>query len=152
MNIAEKTIDGILARLFITTYKIEEKAIAKDSARRLSISELHVLREIGVGRTRTMTHVADGLKISVGALTTAVNKLEDKGFVQRKRDLKDKRIVNIELTKRGEKAFEKHTSFHQKMIGAAVDGLDHEERAILLKALKKIDQHFADEWNKSLLE
>ena len=58
MNKAERTIDSILARLFITTYKIEEKAIVRESARRLSLSELHLLREIGVGRSKTMSQVA----------------------------------------------------------------------------------------------
>ena len=90
------------------------------------------------------------MKISVGALTTAVSKLEDKGFVQRSRDLKDKRIVNIELTKRGEKAFEKHETFHEHMVGAAVGDLSHEERAVLLKALRKLEKHFDDEWKKAL--
>jgi DNA-binding MarR family transcriptional regulator len=150
MNKAERTIDSILARLFITTYKIEEKAIARETARRLSLSELHLLREIGVGRSKTMSQVADGLKISVGALTTAVSKLEDKGFVQRRRDLKDKRIVNIELTKRGEKAFEKHETFHENMVGAAIGNLSREEKMVLLKVLRKLEKHFDDEWKKVL--
>jgi len=146
MSKAEKTIDGILSRLFITAYKIEEKATAKESGRRLSISELHVIREIGTGRLKSMSQVARGLKISVGALTTAINKLEDKGYVQRRRNDQDKRIVNIELTKRGERAYERHDSFHKDMIGAALEGLTHEERAILLKSLKKLDRHFGEEW------
>ena len=149
MHKADRTIDGILSRLFITTYKIEEKATVKESGRRLSISELHVLREIGVGRSKSMSQVAQGLKISVGALTTAINKLEDKGYVQRRRNSEDKRIVNIELTKRGERAFERNEAFHRDMIGAAIGDLSHEERAILLKALKKLDKHFSDEWLKT---
>ena len=149
MNKADKTIDGIISRLFITAYKIEEKATAKESGRRLSISELHVLREIGVGRSKSMSQVALGLKISVGALTTAIKKLEDKGYVQRRRNDEDKRVVNIELTKRGERAFEKNDLFHRNLIDAAIGGLTHEERATLLKALKKLDEYFSDEWLKN---
>ena len=149
MNKADKTIDGIISRLFITAYKIEEKATAKESGRRLSISELHVLREIGVGRSKSMSQVARGLKISVGALTTAIKKLEDKGYVQRRRNDEDKRVVNIELTKRGERAFEKNDLFHRNLIDAAIGDLTHEERATLLKALKKLDEYFSDEWLKN---
>lgn len=147
MNENEKTLDEILARLFITTYKIEEKVIASESQKRLSISELHVLREIGTGKTKTMSQVAEGLKISVGALTTAVTKLEKKGFVIRNRNNEDKRIVHITLTKEGIENFKLHEKFHQRMVEAAVSSLSDNEKQILLKSLSTLDDWFIKEWN-----
>jgi DNA-binding MarR family transcriptional regulator len=144
----EKTVDGILARLLINAYKIEEKMINTNSENILSISELHVLREIGIGEPKTMTQVAKGLKISVGALTTAMNKLESKGYVHRKRDDADKRIVHISLTDIGVTAFENHEDFHKNMIIAAMAALTEEEKDALLKSLTKLDKWFIDEWNK----
>ena len=148
MNETEKTIDEILARLFITTLKIEEKTIASESNRTLSISELHVLREIGTGKTKTMSQVAEGLKISVGALTTAVSKLEKKGLVVRKRNTEDKRIVHISLTKGGIENFKMHDKFHKKMVEAALSSLSDEEQDILLKSLTALDDWFIAEWTR----
>jgi DNA-binding MarR family transcriptional regulator len=143
-----KTIDEILTRLFITTFKIEERTIAKESNRMLSISELHVLREIGEGKPRTMTQVAQGLKISVGALTTAMNKLEIKGLVKRERDVKDRRIVKLYLTDAGREEFRVHEEFHRNMVNAAIGTLTPHEKKILLKSLSRLDDWFISEWLK----
>ncbi|MDR1068291.1 MAG: MarR family transcriptional regulator [Clostridiales Family XIII bacterium] len=146
--IDEKTIDEILTRLFVTTFKIEEKAIAEKSKRMLSISELHVLGEIGNAVRPTMTQVAQRLKISVGALTTAVNKLEAKGLVVRERDEKDKRIVNLSLTSSGRAEYRMHERFHRNMVGAAVETLTADEKRVLLKSLSKLDDWFVAEWER----
>ena len=148
MNEIEKTLDEILARLFITTLKIEERVIASESNKTLSISELHVLREIGIGKTKTMSQVAEGLKISVGALTTAVNKLERKGLVVRSKNLDDKRIVHINLTEEGIENFKIHDEFHRQMVDASVSSLSDEEKVILLKSLTALDEWFISEWRK----
>ncbi|MDR2163977.1 MAG: MarR family transcriptional regulator [Clostridiales Family XIII bacterium] len=142
----ELGIDAILARLFISTFKIEERAIAESSKGGMSISELHVLREIGMGSERTMTQVARGLKISVSALTIAMNKLEKKLFVRRERDTKDHRIVKVSLTDKGIEAFEYHDAFHKKMVNDALGQLTPDERKVLWKTLIKLDAYFAREW------
>jgi DNA-binding MarR family transcriptional regulator len=144
----ERTLDSILTRLFITTLKIEERAIAARFKNDLSISELHVIREIGIRETKSMTQVAKGLKISVGALTTAMTKLEMKGYVTRSRDIDDRRIVNLGLTDAGRSAFSVHEAFHKQMVSSAISELSAEERAILLKSLSLLDDFFKEEWNK----
>ncbi|MDR0357739.1 MAG: MarR family transcriptional regulator [Clostridiales Family XIII bacterium] len=149
MKKEEKTIDSILTRLFITTLKIEERSIAARFNNDLSISELHVIREIGIDDTKTMTQVANGLKISVGALTTAMNKLEQKGYVTRTRDIGDRRIVNLCLTERGRDAFDIHEAFHKEMVDAAISGLTPKEKGIILKALSQLDDFFIREWEKA---
>ncbi|MDR1029191.1 MAG: MarR family transcriptional regulator [Clostridiales Family XIII bacterium] len=148
MKKAEKTVDDILARLFVTTLKIEERAIAANFNNDLSISELHVIREIGIHDSKTMTQVAKGLKISVGALTTAMNKLEQKGYVLRMRDIGDRRIVNVCLTDAGRSAFDAHGAFHKKMVNAALSQLSANEKEVLLTALTRLDDYFIEEWNK----
>jgi DNA-binding MarR family transcriptional regulator len=142
------SIDAILARLFISTFKIEERAIAEASEGKMSISELHVLREIGNGHDRTMTQIARSLKVSVSALTIAMNKLEKKGFVRRERGMEDHRIVNVSLTESGTEAFVYHDAFHKKMIVDALEILSEQERKVLWKTLVKLDAYFAREWTR----
>ena len=47
-----------------------------------------------------MTHVANILEINVSTLTTTINKLVKKGYVERLRDDKDRRIVKIGLSEK----------------------------------------------------
>ncbi|MDR2156632.1 MAG: MarR family transcriptional regulator [Clostridiales Family XIII bacterium] len=148
MDKEKKTVDDILTRLFVSTLKIEERAIAARFGNDLSISELHVLREIGVDKTKTMTQVANGLKISLGALTTSMNRLDRKGYVTRTRDAGDRRIVNLGLTDAGKAAFGIHEAFHKHMVEAAIDKLSAREKTVLLKSLSQLDDYFIAEWEK----
>lgn len=145
MNNEKRTIDNILARLFVLALKIEERIIAQ-KAGGLTISELHVLREVGIGDRKTMTQVANGLMISVGALTTAMNKLELKGYVRRERDTIDRRVVFIELTESGRAAWEQHELFHEGLVEAAVGTLSEEERKTLLLSMQKLDDYMMALW------
>ena len=103
-----KKINDILVNLFNLVLKLEEEAIQKDSSNNVSIKEIHTLVAIGTGRPKTMTHVANILGINVSTLTTAINRLVKKGYVQRLRDEKDRRIVKIGLTEEGVSAVRVH--------------------------------------------
>ncbi len=111
-----KRLNDILVNLFNRILKIEEDAIKHSSKHNLSITEVHTLAAIGTGRAKTMTQVAASLKISVSTLTTAINKLVDKKYVNRFRVPEDRRIVKIELTEEGREAVLEHEEFHRRMI------------------------------------
>ncbi|MDR0817793.1 MAG: MarR family winged helix-turn-helix transcriptional regulator [Clostridiales Family XIII bacterium] len=147
-NVSGMSVDAILARLFITCLKIEERVISEESGGTLSISELHVLREIGLGADRAMSQVAHGLKISVSALTIAMNKLEKKGYVVRERSNEDRRIVRLHLTDKGIEAYKLHTDFHTGMVNSALAGLSAEERTVLNKSLAQLESYFYEEWER----
>lgn len=144
----EKQLDEILARLLVSAYKIEEKAIQQISDKTLTLSEIHVLREIPGERPRTMSMVAEGLKISVGALTTAIDKLTEKGYVKRFRGKTDKRTMKVVLTPKGREAYEEHRKFHKQMIDAAISDLNKKEKELLLSTLIRIDDFFEKEGEK----
>ncbi len=114
MDITTK-LNDILVNLFNRILKIEEDAVKNSSRHNLSITEIHTLAAIGTGRARTMTQVAASLKISVSTLTTAINKLVDKRYVNRFRVSEDRRIVKIELTEEGREAVLEHEEFHRRM-------------------------------------
>lgn len=148
ISMEEKQIDEILSRLLVSAYKIEEKAILKISDKSLTISEIHVLREIPGERPKTMSQVAEGLRISVGALTTAMDKLTEKGYVKRFRGRTDRRTMKVMLTPKGRQAYEKHDKFHKDMVDAAIADLNEKERKLLLEALVRIDGFFEEEGKK----
>ncbi|MDD4565761.1 MAG: MarR family transcriptional regulator, partial [Eubacteriales bacterium] len=141
MNITEK-LNDILVNLFNRVLKIEEDAIKNSSRHNLSITEVHTLAAIGPGKVKTMTQVAASLKISVSTLTTAINKLVEKKYVNRYRVPEDRRIVKIELTEEGVEAVKEHEDFHWRMINDVVAELDEKEQAILLQSLDTIHDFF----------
>ncbi len=137
-----KRLNEILVSLFNSVLKMEEDAIKCSSRHNLSITEVHTLAAIGAGKAKTMTQVAAGLKINVSTLTTAINKLVDKKYVNRFRVSEDRRIVKIELTAEGIEAVKEHEAFHLKMINDAVGELNDGEKTILLQSLDNIYDFF----------
>jgi len=141
MDITKK-LNDILVSLFNSVLKMEEDAIKNSSNHNLSITEVHTLAAIGAGKAKTMTQVAANLKISVSTLTTAINKLVDKKYVNRFRVPEDRRIVKIELTEAGVEAVREHEDFHRNMIGEALAELNEEEQKILLQSLDNLQDFF----------
>jgi NAD(P)H-dependent flavin oxidoreductase YrpB (nitropropane dioxygenase family)/DNA-binding MarR family transcriptional regulator len=141
MDITKK-LNDILVNLFNSVLKMEEDAIKNSSKHNLSITEVHTLAAIGAGKAKTMTQVAASLKISVSTLTTAINKLVDKKYVNRFRVPEDRRIVKIELTQEGIEAVAEHEEFHRKMIGDVLAELKEGEQEILLNSLDNLHDFF----------
>ena len=144
-----KTI-GVVNELLVETFndilQIEQKALKEGVLNDLSITEIHTIDAIGMYECRTMTEVAQELKITLGTLTAAINKLLKKGYVDRKRGEEDRRSVMIALTRKGKLAFRIHDQFHSEMVKATIDGLNEEEEEILIKSLEKLNIFFKEKY------
>ena len=142
MDKRKKVINELLVQLFNDILQIEEKTLKNGALSDLSVTELHTIEAIGMYSERTMSEVAQDLKITVGTLTTAINKLIKKGYVERKRIEEDRRVVLIHLTKRGKLAFRLHEKFHNDMVNETIEGLNEEEENVLISSLERLNVFF----------
>ena len=132
-------INKFLVEIFNDILTIEQKAVSEGVFKDLSITEIHTIEVIGLYKARTMSEVANDLKITVGTLTTAINNLVKKGYVIRKRIEEDRRVVMIELTQKGQIAHRMHSLFHSNMVKQTIKGLNVDEEKILMESLKKLN-------------
>jgi DNA-binding MarR family transcriptional regulator len=93
-----------------------------------------------------MTSVAKDLDITVGTLTIAINSLVKKDYVKRIRSPKDRRVVLISLSPKGQKAYKHHKNFHENMIAEIHSIINEEETIILTKTLKSIYSYFINKY------
>lgn len=143
------TVNEILVNLFNNIWDIEEKAIITEEFFDITTNDMHIINAVGLGDGNNMTTIAKKLNITVGALTTAMNSLVRKGYVVRERSEKDRRIVNILLTQKGEKAFHQHDEFHKNMVSAVMEGLSDlksEDSRALIAAMNRLVKFF-NEYN-----
>ncbi|MBN1067372.1 MarR family transcriptional regulator [Clostridium botulinum] len=140
MGQSKKIVNEILVELFNDILQIEEQTIKEGVISDLSITEIHTIEAIGMYKKRTMSEVAQDLKITVGTLTTAINKLIKKGYVERSRIEEDRRVVLIALTKKGKLAYRLHEKFHNDMVSNSIESLTQQEEAMLISALDKINE------------
>ena len=146
MDNSKAIINKLLVQLFNDILQIEETSLKNGVISDLSITEIHTIEAIGMYTEKTMSEVAQSLKITVGTLTTAINKLIKKGYVERKRIEEDRRVVLIKLTKQGKLAFRIHAKFHEDLVNNSIEGLDDKEEEILISSLKKINLFFQEKY------
>lgn len=146
MEKGKKILNELLVQLFNDILQIEEKSLKNGPLSDLSVTELHTIEAIGMYKERTMTEVAQDLKITVGTLTTAINKLIKKGYVDRKRIEEDRRVVLIHLTKKGKLAYRIHEKFHNDMINETISGLRDDEEEILISSLERLNVFFKEKY------
>lgn len=139
-----------LNELLVGTYrsivKVEEAMLKSLSRDQLSISEMHMLEGISKGGEdgRTITSLAQEMKITLPSVTMTVKKLEKKGYVTKERDGSDGRMVCVKLSRIGHRAEIAHRYFHRHMIKTITASIPKEEQAVLLRALGNLQTFLAD--------
>ena len=117
-----EVLNKFLVEVFGQILKAEAACLAgKD----LSLRELHLIdavcRAVDQGGDNRSTAIAAALGITAGTLTSAVNLLEKKGYLLRRRDERDKRVVHLLPTERGRAADARHRDFHRQMVAHVLD-------------------------------
>lgn len=143
----EDVLNMLLVKLFNDILKIEGAVLKDGEFSDLSVTEMHIIEAIGMDREMTMTEVANDLDITVGTLTTAINRLIKKEYVERRRIEEDRRVVLIKLTAKGEEAFKSHAQFHDDMIKSVILELSETEEGVLISSLKKVTNFFEEKYN-----
>ena len=143
MDKAYVTINNVLVNLINEIWELEEKAIITEEFKDLTNNDMHVIEAVGTGDGKNMSSIARKLNITVGSLTTAMNSLVNKKYVERHRSEEDRRVVFVKLTPKGIRAFRHHEDYHRQMTQAVVDKLDETEMPVLLKTLDALSEFFA---------
>ncbi len=120
---------------------LEEAYLRKHCASDLSVREVHVLaavEKLSVDQKNTMANIAKFLCVSPGSLTTAVNTLVTKGYLERSYTPRDRRVVFIHLSETGTEACAKHSEYHTQLVNAAAAKLSDKEVDVLVSALEKV--------------
>ena len=143
MEEAYITINNVLVNLINEIWELEEKAIITEECGDLTNNDSHVIEAVGTGDGKNMSSIARKLNITVGSLTTAMNSLVNKKYVERHRSEEDRRVVFVKLTPKGVRAYRHHEDYHRQMTQAVVDKLDEKEMPVLLKTLDALSEFFA---------
>ena len=76
--------------------------------------------------------------LTTGSITTAVDRLAERGLVARKEDPEDRRVRRVVLTPKGRKLIEPAFAAHSEDLDAVVSVLTRQERATLVTLLRKL--------------
>ncbi|WAM33686.1 MarR family winged helix-turn-helix transcriptional regulator [Caldicellulosiruptor morganii] len=88
----------------------------------------------------TMKDIAKELGISPSTLTGIVDRLVEKGIVNREPDNQDRRKLQVFLTEKGKNMVKKVTDFRTRVLEPVLKNLSHEEISLLIKIIQKINE------------
>ena len=141
---AYKTVNDVLVNLINEVWVLEGKAIITGEFQDLTNNDMHVIEAIGKGEGDNMSSIAKRLNITVGTLTSSINRLVKKNYVERFRSEEDRRIVLVKLLDKGVRAFDHHAEYHRRMTEAVLAKLKEEEIPVLVKTLAGFSEFFRE--------
>ncbi|MGI9280472.1 MAG: MarR family winged helix-turn-helix transcriptional regulator [Endozoicomonas sp.] len=104
----------------------------------LTIPQVMVLRAIATLGDVTVKRISQNVSLSQATVTTILNRLEDREYIERVRSTKDKRIVNARLTTAGRSVLATTPPLlHEKFI-ERFESLEDWEKTQLLSALQRV--------------
>ena len=117
----------------------EEQCLRRICSPDLSIRELHVIEAAAC--LRTMAEIARYLHLSPASLTTAVNVLVKKGYLEREYSAEDRRMIHVRLTEKGETANRKYLDFVRNMLYEVSSDLDEDTADKMIETLLRLSDY-----------
>lgn len=133
-------VNTFLVDIFGQINKLEQRALATGLNDDVSITEMHIMEKIGEAGSSRMTDIARALDVTLATLTVACDRMQKKDLIERTRAEKDRRVVMVSLTPKGQAAWQYHEKFHHDLIDAALAGMSQEEQKALSHALEKLGE------------
>ncbi len=142
-----ESLNTLLVETFNAILKVEEQSLRRATQESVTVTELHLLDAVAKDGQATISSLAAATKVTAGTMTTAVNRLEAKQYVERVREVADRRVVRVRLTEKGRALAYAHKRFHRRMARAVVQGLPEPEIDVLTRAMENIRNFFREEGN-----
>jgi MarR family 2-MHQ and catechol resistance regulon transcriptional repressor len=126
-------------RLLIDAWKRVQRGAEKNLLRvDLTVAEFRTLRVLKEEGSSPMNRFCSATLLSQPTITGIVDKLEERGLVERVRSLKDRREVLIALTPKGSSVFARAEEVHREFMAELFSVLGHDETLHLQRLLSKL--------------
>lgn len=132
---------GIVGRIFRLAEMMQQQTSSLLAEHGLALWEFDVLgtlRRQGKPYSLTPTALMAATLLSSGAMTNRINRLEEKGYVERTPSTDDRRSLLVSLTPRGLRAIDAATGPRFADAAAAIKQLTAKERMVLADLLRKL--------------
>lgn len=136
----EEAIGGVHLWLVAwkTTRALEAHARKSIEALPICYSDFGVLEALLHKGPLPVNAIGRKVLLTSGSITTAVDRLERQGFVERRAHADDRRTRVVHLTPRGRRLITRAFAAHERDMERAVAALTPQERATLARLLKKV--------------
>jgi MarR family 2-MHQ and catechol resistance regulon transcriptional repressor len=126
--------------LMQTSKAIQERIRDEMNKNKLSITEFSVLEVLYLKGKQTIHQIGGSILISSGSMTYVIDKLEQKGLLNRSPCPDDRRVIYVTLTNAGNNLMKNIMPQHQELINDMFGSLNNEEAQLMVNLLKKVSK------------
>lgn len=106
--------------------------------RGLSMAQLHILYTLQRHGEMPMSRLAEVLNVSLSNATGLIDRIEERGFVERSRVPEDRRIVLIRVTAAGERMLGEVDALSDELLRSVLDHIDRSKLAGVRQAFASL--------------
>jgi DNA-binding MarR family transcriptional regulator len=146
--------EGIVERIGILSHALEEtldQTLAEFELDRRAFHVLGRLRSYGPPYQRSAGKLARDMRLSTGAMTNRLDRMEAAGLIRRLPDPSDRRGTLIEPTEAGHAAWDKSVSTQARREAMVASVLSPADREQLHGLLRRLMRAFPDKAKKSFV-
>lgn len=103
----------------------------------LSFSQYITLKKLALGTT-SATDLARAAELNPGAMTRLIDKLIERGLVERHADPADRRVVRIQLSAQGQAIWRDIDQCGNRVRERAMSGMDEAQRLQFIRVLEQV--------------
>lgn len=107
----------------------------------LNLTDFMILEALLHKGPMPVNTIAGKVLLTSGSMTVAINRLTEKGLVERRQDETDRRCFQVHLTPEGRELIETAYARHERNLEEMVEVLNEAEREELVRLLKKLGRH-----------
>ncbi len=138
----ENMITGIGESFFEFQSKLqffEREYLRKNGIDDVTPNEVKVLYIIGISNTKSMSEIAEELKITRGTLSITIESLVKKGYVIRTRHKQDRRVIIVYLTDKSINAVNIYGKFYYKILTKLMKSIEKDKVGVVEEILTKLN-------------
>jgi DNA-binding MarR family transcriptional regulator len=140
-------VGHLLSRVRTEMLAALDKALEADaelSALEISSAQFIVLAALALSDTaKSASDLCKGISYDAGAMTRMIDRLESKGLIHRNRRSDDRRVVYLELTEEGHRAFPRMRAISLGVLNRFLRGFSQAEARQLESYLSRMLQNAA---------
>jgi len=134
-----QTLTEVFMKL-VNQFHAHESEIVNEFSADLTVHDCKCLNLLKTKGPSIMREIAAHLGMAVSTMTGLVDRMVQKGLVQRERPEEDRRIVKVQLTELGEVAERWHFDEHMRISRAILANLSEPDQDALVSLLQKVSE------------
>ncbi|MBE4906916.1 MarR family transcriptional regulator [Bacillus luteolus] len=139
----ENNIKELVDRYIEVSFSVNSKAeslVKEQISSDLTNDQHYTLRYMHKVGTCTSSELAEVFNVKKSAITAMINRMWEKGFIERTRDENDRRVVYLTLTDKGNELFLKTEQRIHKLVESLITKFEQTEIEQFIKTFEKLNQ------------